>query len=122
MTTSEHTMTKEIAEYIVREKFESLPAEVVRLAKRCVVDGTGVMLSRFGGGAGLGVTVHPVTAIEAKLSPSRELSLAFRTGKHQGSAATHTELCAVWVACLAFTTNHWSTSRRPVIVAKCIRT
>ncbi len=45
MTTSERTMTKEIAEYIVREKFESLPAEVVRLAKRCVVDGTGVMLA-----------------------------------------------------------------------------
>jgi 2-methylcitrate dehydratase PrpD len=45
MTTSEHTMTKEIAEYIVREKFESLPEEVVRLAKRCVVDGTGVMLA-----------------------------------------------------------------------------
>ena len=45
MTTSERTMTKELAEYIVREKFESLPAEVVRLTKRCVVDGTGVMLA-----------------------------------------------------------------------------
>ena len=38
-------LTQEVAAFIVRTTYQDLPAEAIRIAKRCLIDGTGVMLS-----------------------------------------------------------------------------
>ena len=43
--TSEKTLTREIAEFIVAQDFESIPPEVITMAKRCVIDSAAVMLA-----------------------------------------------------------------------------
>ncbi len=38
-------LTREVVSFIVSTSYQDFPAEAVRIAKRCLVDGTGVMLS-----------------------------------------------------------------------------
>ncbi|MFB3883757.1 MAG: MmgE/PrpD family protein [Thermodesulfobacteriota bacterium] len=38
-------ITREIAEFIVKTSYQDIPSEATRIAKRCLIDGTGVMLS-----------------------------------------------------------------------------
>ena len=38
-------LTREVAEFVVRTMYEDFPSESVRLAKRCLIDGTGVILA-----------------------------------------------------------------------------
>ncbi|MDI7258507.1 MAG: MmgE/PrpD family protein [Thermodesulfobacteriota bacterium] len=39
------SLTQEVAAFIVRTNYQDLPAEAIRIAKRCLIDGTGVILS-----------------------------------------------------------------------------
>ncbi len=38
-------LTREVAEFIVRTTYQDIPMEAIRIAKRCLIDGTGVILS-----------------------------------------------------------------------------
>jgi len=38
-------LTQEVASFIVRTTYEDLPPEAIRIAKRCLIDGTGITLS-----------------------------------------------------------------------------
>ena len=45
MITHQVSLTQEIAEFIVPQEFARLPKDLLRLAKRCILDGVGVMLA-----------------------------------------------------------------------------
>ena len=45
MITHQVSLTQEIAEFIVSQEFARLPKDLLRLAKRCILDGIGVMLA-----------------------------------------------------------------------------
>jgi len=38
-------LTQEVASFIVRTTYEDLPSEAIKIAKRCLIDGTGITLS-----------------------------------------------------------------------------
>ena len=40
-----HGLTQEVASFIVKTTYEDLPPEAIRIAKRCLIDGTGIALS-----------------------------------------------------------------------------
>lgn len=40
-----NSLTQEVARFIVQTEYKNLPAESLRIAKRCIIDGTGVILS-----------------------------------------------------------------------------
>jgi 2-methylcitrate dehydratase PrpD len=44
MTTQETTITSHIVQFVLNTKFEDFPSEAVRIAKRCVLDGLGLIL------------------------------------------------------------------------------
>jgi 2-methylcitrate dehydratase PrpD len=39
------SLTQEVAEFIVRTTYQDIPLEAIKIAKRCLIDGTGVILS-----------------------------------------------------------------------------
>jgi 2-methylcitrate dehydratase PrpD len=40
-----NSITREVAEFIIKTTYQDIPPEAIRIAKRCLIDGTGVMLS-----------------------------------------------------------------------------
>ncbi|MDI7258647.1 MAG: MmgE/PrpD family protein [Thermodesulfobacteriota bacterium] len=45
MTAEKAGITQEIAEFIVSSRYEDFPLEILQVAKRCIIDGTGVILA-----------------------------------------------------------------------------
>ncbi len=39
------SLTREVAEFIVRTTYQEIPLEAIKIAKRCLIDGTGVILN-----------------------------------------------------------------------------
>lgn len=104
MHLNNQSVTREIAEYVIRENYNSIPGNVLTLAKRCLLDNVGVMLAGSASGA-----AHIIQKYVTHLTKEGASSIVGSTG----SAPAHLAALANGVAAHALDYDDTQLSSTP---------